>query len=229
MVQVYKILDERESESVPQDISVLKPIGIFYAFVDPAEILKNSVKAEENFDLAVSDLIDNLGVKLEAEIQKFTSANNVSASKFSANGYPFHDLMKCDAKDCNLQEKLKIFYKEHFHEDDEVRYVISGGGFFDVRDHFQQSESASDSSESWYRIVVDKGDFLILPAGIYHRFSISPSQGHIIALRLFQSAPKWTPINRADLNTQSDATTNTEPEKSHQLEVRNNYLQNLPF
>lgn len=107
--------------------------------------------------------------------------------------YRNRDVVKLNLEKFNNDEVaynnlMKKFYTEHFHEDEEIRYIVNGEGYFDVR----------DNDEKWIRAKLDKFDLLILPAGIYHRFTLTSEKKDVEAIRLFKDEPKWEAINRTE-------------------------------
>nr|CAB3486696.1 unnamed protein product [Digitaria exilis] len=78
-------------------------------------------------------------------------------------GYMHMDIVTLTPeKMANYEAMIKRFFEEHLHTDEEVRYCLEGSGYFDVR----------DEEDRWIRVSVRKGGLIVVPAGIYHRFTL---------------------------------------------------------
>lgn len=100
-------------------------------------------------------------------------------------GYITRDEVALSPDTPNLPALLDKFRDEHLHTEDEVRFVLSGAGIFDIR-------SAEDR---WMRVQVEAGDLIVVPANRYHRFFLTDER-HIRCVRLFQDKSGWTPLYR---------------------------------
>ena len=71
-------------------------------------------------------------------------------------GYSYADIITVHPDHLpDFEMKLKSFFEEHIHDAEEIRYVLGGSGYFDVR----------DLEDRWVRVHVKKGDLMTLPEG----------------------------------------------------------------
>ncbi|PHH69687.1 hypothetical protein CDD80_6561 [Ophiocordyceps camponoti-rufipedis] len=123
-------------------------------------------------EVGVDDL-SQLGVEY-FHLPKLSDVNKLAADR----GYKNRDeiIVSPEALGTIYEEKVKSFFEEHLHEDEEIRYIQGGVGFFDVR----------GKDNVWIRIMLIEHDLLILPAGIYHRFTTDSSNVFCACYETFQ-------------------------------------------
>jgi 1,2-dihydroxy-3-keto-5-methylthiopentene dioxygenase len=98
-------------------------------------------------------------------------------------GYVTADVIAVNGSTPGLEQMLAKFRREHWHDEDEVRFVVDGRGLFHVRPR----------SGPVVAIEVGAGDLLCVPSGTWHWFNLC-SDMEIKAIRLFSEAKGWTPF-----------------------------------
>jgi 1,2-dihydroxy-3-keto-5-methylthiopentene dioxygenase len=97
-------------------------------------------------------------------------------------GYVTADVIDVKPETPNLDVMLAKFNREHWHDEDEVRFIIEGRGLFHV--HPQNAPV--------FAIEVEAGDLIRVPRGTHHWFDLCADK-RIRAIRLFQDVSGWTP------------------------------------
>ena len=100
----------------------------------------------------------------------------------AAGGYVTADVIDVSPQTPNLDAMLAKFRKEHWHDEDEVRFILRGRGVF----HIHPPDAPVMAIE------VVPGDLLRVPRGTHHWFDLC-SERDIRAIRLFQDVSGWTP------------------------------------
>lgn len=150
--------ENRRSPNVPVTLEELAEIGIFTRKMNPETMLLAGPDGEPS------------------ELDRI----------MTAMGYKNRDEVCCaPGKLPDYENKLKMFFREHIHEDEEIRLIAAGSGYFDFR----------NAKDEWIRVLVTPGDFIVVPAGMYHRFTMD-SNNYTHAIRLFSDTPKWIAIDR---------------------------------
>jgi 1,2-dihydroxy-3-keto-5-methylthiopentene dioxygenase len=97
-------------------------------------------------------------------------------------GYVTADVIDVTPVTPGLDAMLARFNREHWHDEDEVRFIIAGHGIFHIH-----SESGTVLG-----IEVEAGDLIRIPRGTLHWFNLCADR-RIRAIRLFQDPAGWTP------------------------------------
>ena len=108
-------------------------------------------------------------------------APQVEALK-ARGGYVTADVIDVKPDTPNLDAMLAKFNREHWHDEDEVRFIVEGRGLFHVH----------PSNGPVFAIEVEAGDLIRVPRGTHHWFDLCADR-RIRAIRLFQDSSGWTP------------------------------------
>ena len=97
-------------------------------------------------------------------------------------GYVTADVIDVFPHTPNLDAMLNKFNSEHWHDEDEVRFIVEGRGLFHIH----------PKSGPVFAIEVEAGDLIRVPRGTHHWFDLCADR-RIRAIRLFQDPSGWTP------------------------------------
>ena len=140
---------------------------------------------DEERELSTDELLKNnvYYAALPTDPALFQGAINVLMNE---RGYVQQDEVALAPTTPNIDAICNKFVDEHFHDDDEVRFVLEGEGIFDIRSR----------DDRWMRVLVQEGDLIVVPAARHHRFMLTESK-RIRCVRLFKDAGGWVPHYRA--------------------------------
>ena len=97
-------------------------------------------------------------------------------------GYVTADVINVVPTTPGLDAMLNKFNKEHWHDEDEVRFIVKGHGLF----HIAPPEGDVVSIE------MEAGDLIRVPRGTLHWFNLCGDKT-VRAIRLFQDVSGWAP------------------------------------
>ena len=119
----------------------------------------------------------------DAPSEEILRAYSSEIESLKARGnYVTADVINVNAQTPGLDAMLAKFSREHWHDEDEVRFIIQGHGVF----HIHPTDSPVVAIE------VEAGDLIRVPRGTWHWFDLC-SDRQIRAIRLFQDPSGWTP------------------------------------
>ena len=118
-----------------------------------------------------------------ASADEVLAAYGTEIEKLKARGgYVTADVIDVRPETPNLEAMLAKFRSEHWHDEDEVRFILEGRGIFFI--HPRERDV--------FAIEVGPGDLIRVPRGTWHWFDLCDDR-RIRAIRLFQDPAGWTP------------------------------------
>jgi len=155
------IRDEERILREPSEISVfLAQFGVWYRRFDESE----------RIDEGVSDA--DILVAYEESIRQLKQEH----------GYTTADVIAIKPDLPGLDQMLEKFTREHWHDEDEVRFIVDGRGLFHLH----------PAGGPVFSIEVSRGDMINVPKGMHHWFHLCQERS-IRAIRLFMNQAGWTP------------------------------------
>jgi 1,2-dihydroxy-3-keto-5-methylthiopentene dioxygenase len=142
----------------------------------------------------VAEYLGNIGIDYDvwessqplgsgASQQEILDAYSAEIEKLkAAGGYVTADVINVNPQTPNLEAMLAKFSREHWHDEDEVRFVVQGRGLFHI----------NPKTSPVVGIEVEPGDLIRVPRGTLHWFDLC-SDKQIRCIRLFQDPSGWTP------------------------------------
>ena len=95
-------------------------------------------------------------------------------------GYVTADMVSLSPDTPKLPDILATFKREHFHTDDEVRFVVAGRGIFYIR----------GKDGNVFECEVHAGDLIVVPQNSWHYFDLCADQ-QIACVRVFKTKEGW--------------------------------------
>ncbi len=122
-------------------------------------------------------------VSPDASAEEILTAYSVEIEKLKkSGGYQTADVIDIKPETPNLEPMLDKFRPEHWHDEDEVRFIIKGCGIFTI---------APENGDVTL-IKMTQGDLIRVPVGTKHWFDLDENRT-VRAIRLFQDTSGWTP------------------------------------
>lgn len=121
----------------------------------------------------------------DADKAALLAAYGGQAEELKGEGYVTADVIALHRQVPGLDGLLAKFDREHYHTDDEVRFIAAGEGVFGF--------TPDDGPP--VELLVASGDFINVPKNTWHWFTLTDKK-RIVAIRYFQDQSGWTPFYR---------------------------------